>query len=59
MQSYRCLICGYTYDPKIGATGIPPGTAFEDLPDDWLCPVCLAGKDRFSPYESPLKRLGL
>lgn len=59
MQSYRCLICGHIYDPKAGGGGAQPGTAFEDLPDGWLCPVCLAGKDKFSPYESPLGRLGL
>lgn len=44
-----CIICGYTYDPEIGEPdlGIPPGTPFEDLPEDFLCPVCSAGKDFF------------
>jgi len=49
MKKYRCLVCGYEYDPAQGdpANGIDPGTAFEDLPDDWLCPVCGASKDEF------------
>jgi len=51
MQNYVCGVCGYVYDPKKGDTegGIPPGTAFEDLPDDWTCPVCGAAKDEFEP----------
>jgi len=50
MKKYRCDICGYVYDPDVGddAAGIPPGTAFDDLPDDYECPVCGAGKDEFS-----------
>lgn len=46
---YRCLACNYIYDPAAGDTdgGIPPGTAFEDIPDDWMCPVCGATKDMF------------
>ncbi len=50
MKRYKCDICGYVYDPDQGddAEGIPPGTAFEDLPDDYECPVCGAGKDEFS-----------
>ncbi len=50
MKRYRCDICGYVYDPDAGddAEGIAPGTAFEDLPDDYECPVCGAGKDEFS-----------
>lgn len=59
MQTYRCSICGHIYDPMVGDAGVPPGTAFEDLPDDWRCPVCLAEKSKFSPFESPLSRLGL
>ena len=49
MDKYECLACGYIYDPKIGDpdNGIAPGTAFEDLPDDWVCPDCGAGKDQF------------
>ncbi len=46
---YKCTICGYIYDPAKGDPdgGIPPGTPFEDLPDDWVCPVCGVGKDQF------------
>lgn len=49
MKKYKCLVCGYEYDPAAGdpANGIDPGTPFEDLPDDWTCPVCGAGKDEF------------
>jgi rubredoxin len=44
-----CIICGYTYDPAIGepSMGIPPGTPFEDLPEEFICPICSAGKDYF------------
>jgi flavin reductase (DIM6/NTAB) family NADH-FMN oxidoreductase RutF/rubredoxin len=51
MQKYVCTICGYIYDPAEGDSegGIPAGTAFEDLPDDWTCPVCGAAKDEFEP----------
>lgn len=47
---YSCNICGYQYDPEEGdpANGIAPGTAFEDLPDDYACPLCTAGKDFFT-----------
>ncbi|MGI6157999.1 MAG: rubredoxin [Saccharofermentanales bacterium] len=53
MQKYICDLCGYVYDPEIGdeAAGIEPGTSFEDLPDDWVCPLCGATKDDFSPVE--------
>ncbi|MCX6651595.1 MAG: rubredoxin [Methanomassiliicoccales archaeon] len=46
---WRCLVCGYIYDPKEGdpEAGIPPGTSFQDLPEDWVCPVCGAGKSAF------------
>ncbi len=46
---YRCLACGYEYNPEIGDpdNGIAPGTAFEDLPDTWVCPLCGVGKDMF------------
>ena len=48
-RSYTCTICGYTYDPEVGdpTVGIPPGTPFEDLPDDYKCPICNASKDLF------------
>ena len=50
-QTYLCTGCGYIYDPKKGdpENNIPPGTPFEDLPDDWLCPICYLGKDEFDP----------
>ncbi len=48
-DEHICIICGYTYDPEIGEPdkGIMPGTKFEDLPDDYTCPICSAGKDMF------------
>lgn len=51
MGKYECSICGYIYDPAIGDSdgGIKPGTSFESLSDDWVCPVCGAGKDSFKP----------
>lgn len=50
MKKYVCDVCGYIYDPELGDPdgGIAPGTAFEDLPDDWVCPICGVGKDDFS-----------
>lgn len=53
MKKYVCNVCGWIYDPAIGIPedGIPAGTAFEDLPDDWVCPQCLVGKDDFSPLD--------
>ncbi len=49
MDKYRCSICGYIYDPEAGdsSSGIPAGTSFDDLPDDWKCPICGADKDQF------------
>ncbi|MDD4281302.1 MAG: rubredoxin [Candidatus Methanofastidiosa archaeon] len=49
MKKFRCLACGYIYDPAKGddEADIPPGTAFEDLPEDWVCPACGVGKDMF------------
>lgn len=51
MQKYRCLVCGYVYDPSIGdpENDIPHGTPFEELPEEWVCPVCGAEKDMFRP----------
>ena len=51
MKKYRCTVCDYIYDPAVGDpdSGIAPGTAFEDLPDDWSCPLCGVGKDMFEP----------
>ncbi len=53
MQKYICTPCGYVYDPEEGdaMSGVDPGTAFEDLPDDWLCPMCGAGKEMFKPLD--------
>jgi rubredoxin len=49
MKKYQCLACTYVYDPEVGdpENGVKPGTAFEDLPDDWVCPMCGVGKDMF------------
>ena len=53
VKSYSCIPCGYNYDPAQGDTEgeIEPGTAFEDLPDDWICPLCGVGKDMFEPMD--------
>jgi len=49
MKKYQCSICGYVYDPEVGdpENGVDPGTAFEDLPEDWTCPDCGAEKALF------------
>jgi rubredoxin len=53
MKKYQCIPCGYIYDPEVGDPdgGIESGTAFEDLPDDWECPVCYVSKDEFEPID--------
>jgi rubredoxin len=53
MKKYVCDLCGYIYDPQKGDpdSGIKPGTAFEDIPDNWACPGCGVGKDSFSPID--------
>jgi rubredoxin len=53
VQRYICQSCGFIYDPADGDPdgGIPPGTAFEDIPDTWFCPVCGARKRDFEPLE--------
>jgi len=53
MERWVCNACGYIYDPARGDSegGIEPGTAFEDLPDDWVCPDCGVGKDEFSKID--------
>jgi rubredoxin len=50
MQKYVCSVCGYVYDPEVGDpdNGIAAGTKFEDLPEDWTCPLCSVGKDMFN-----------
>lgn len=51
MKKYVCMVCGYIYDPATGDpdAGIPAGTSFESLPEDWVCPLCGVGKDQFEP----------
>ena len=53
MKKYRCTVCDWVYDPELGDpdAGIAPGTAFEDLPDDFVCPLCGVGKEDFEPIE--------
>lgn len=53
MKKYVCTVCDWIYDPAIGDPehGIKPGTAFEDIPDDWVCPICGVGKDVFELME--------
>lgn len=53
MTKYRCTVCDYIYDPEIGDpdSGIKPNTPFDELPDDWVCPVCGVGKDKFEKVE--------
>ena len=53
MAKYECTVCGYVYDPKLGDPdgGITPGTPFEEIPDDWVCPVCGAAKSDFEKIE--------
>lgn len=54
MEKYECTICGYIYDPAKGDpdNGVPPETKFEDLPDDWVCPLCGVGKKEFQKLNS-------
>jgi rubredoxin len=49
MEKWTCTVCGYVYDPAVGdpVSDIASGTAFEDLPEDWICPLCGVGKDMF------------
>lgn len=50
---YRCTVCGYVYDPELGDPEhlVDPGTSFEDLPEDWKCPVCSVSKEYFVEVE--------
>ena len=54
MKKFVCDTCGYVYDPQQGDpdNGIAPGTSFEDLPEDWVCPLCGVGKDDFSEEQN-------
>lgn len=53
MEKYKCVVCGYIYNPEEGdqTSGIEPGVKFSDLPPDYTCPVCGAGKDEFFVYD--------
>lgn len=53
MKKYICTVCGYIYDPEAGDpdAGIDPDTPWEDVPEDWVCPLCGAGKDSFEISE--------
>ena len=53
MKKYICDVCGWEYDPEVGVPeqNIAPGTAFEDLPEDFFCPLCDVGADQFSPLD--------
>ena len=52
MQKWQCGMCGWVYDPEEGdpEADIKPGTSFDDLPPDWVCPMCGASKGDFEPY---------
>jgi rubredoxin len=53
MKKYVCDVCGWEYDPAVGVeeAGIAPGTAWENVPEDFVCPLCGVGKDEFSVAE--------
>lgn len=53
MKKYRCTVCEYIYDPAVGDpdSGVAAGTSFEELPEDWRCPVCGVGKECFEPVD--------
>ena len=53
MDKYICTVCDWVYDPEIGDPehGIAPGTKFEDIPDDWVCPLCGMGKEDFEKID--------
>lgn len=53
MEKWECSVCGYIYDPEEGdpENGVEPGTRFEDIPDDWVCPECGVSKDEFKIME--------
>ncbi|MBR6102970.1 MAG: rubredoxin [Ruminococcus sp.] len=52
-MKYVCSICGYIYDPEAGEpdSGVAPGTAWDDVPEDFVCPLCGVGKDQFEAQE--------
>lgn len=53
MKKFVCTVCNWVYDPEIGdpESGIEPGTPFESIPEDWVCPLCGVGKEDFEPVE--------
>jgi rubredoxin len=53
MQKYKCTICGFVYDPEEGDpdSGIPPGMSFENISENWICPVCGVRKSDFEPID--------
>ena len=53
MQRWKCVVCGYIYDPAIGDpdNDVPPGTEFEAIPSGWVCPECGADKSQFEKVE--------
>jgi len=53
MKKWQCMVCGYIYDEQAGLPeeGIAPGTRWEDVPDDWMCPECGVGKEDFEMIE--------
>ena len=57
MKKYVCTVCGYVYDEEAGIpeSGIAPGTKWEDLPDDWACPLCGATKGEFKEQTADAK----
>ena len=59
-MKYVCDICGYVYDPEIGDpdNGVAPGTPWEEVPEDWTCPLCGVGKDQFSEEEYRIRHSG-
>ena len=52
-MKYQCTVCGFVYDPAVGDadSGIAPGTAWEDVPEDWACPTCGVDKSMFEPVD--------
>ena len=59
MKKYECEVCGYIYDEAAGDpdNGIAPGTKWEDVPEDWVCPLCSVGKDQFKEAEQLYKKI--
>ena len=53
MKKYICSACSYVYNPEVGDpdSGIPAGTPFAEIPEDWVCPICGATKDLFEPED--------